>query len=150
MISRRQGCGSEGDVETSTGDSGLDDSGGNTSGGLLDDIKSFVDCQEQDCEIDEPFARRLYADPSPLVEQGTRLVYDSKLRRHVLSNVEPRSLAHALGLRTGDVLESVDGTIIDDLDAALKVYVQLGDATAVEVRVKRGTRWLDFTYTFVR
>jgi hypothetical protein len=144
-----EGCGSEGGSESSTGDSGLDDTSGNTSGGVLGDIESFVDCQGQDCEIDEAFARRLYADPSPLLDQGTRLVYDSKLRRHVLSNVEPMSLAHALGLRTGDTLESVDEMIIHDLDSALQVYVQLGDATAVDVRVKRGTRWLDFTYTFV-
>lgn len=144
-----EGCGDEGDVETSTGDSGLDDTGGHTSGGVLEDIDSFVACYEQDCEIDEGFARRLYADPSPLIDQGTRLVYDSKLQRHVLHNVEPDSLAHALGLHTGDVLDSVDETVIDDLDAALRAYGELRDATVVVIRVKRGTRWLDFTYTFV-
>ena len=143
-----EGCDSGGDSQTSMGDSGLDDTGEDTSGGVLGDIDSFVDCQGQDCEIDEGFARRLYADPSPLLDQGTRLVYDSKLRRHVLSNVEPGSLVHALGLRTGDVLESVDEMIIHDLDSALQVYVQLGDATVVDVRVERGARWLDFTYTF--
>jgi hypothetical protein len=144
-----EGCESEDDFETSTGDSRVDDTTGDTSGGILADIDSFVDCQEQDCEIDEAFARGLYADPSPLLDQGTRLVHDSKLQRHVLSNVEPGSLAHELGLRTGDVLESVDKVIIHDLDSALQVYMQLGDATAVDVRVKRGSRWLDFTYTFV-
>lgn len=144
-----EGCDSGGDPETSTGDSGLDDTSGNTSGGVLGDIDSFVDCQAQDCEIDEAFARHLYADPSPLIDQGTRMIYDSRLGRHVLSNVERGSLVYALGLRTGDVLESVDETIIHDLDSALQVYEQLGDATAIDVRVKRGTRWLDFTYTFV-
>lgn len=144
-----EGCDAENDPEASTGDTGLDDTSGDTSGGVLEDLESFIDCQAQDCEIDEAFARRLYADPSPLLAQGTRLVYDSQLRRHVLSNVEPGSLAHTLGLRTGDVLESVDETIIHDLDSALKTYVQLGDASAFAVRVKRGTRWLDFTYTFV-
>lgn len=144
-----EGCGSEDDSETSTGGSGADDTSGDTSGGVLADIETFVDCQEQDCEIDEAFARRLYTDPSPLLDQGTRLVYDAKLQRHVVSNVQPRSLAHALGLRSGDVLESVDEVIVHDLDSALKVYVQLGDATAIVVRVKRGARWLDFTYTFV-
>lgn len=150
-----EGCDSGDDPEMSTGAPGQDDTsgnsstGGNTSGGVLEDIESFIDCQGQDCEIDEAFARQLYADPSPLLDQRTRLVYDSKLRRHVLSNVEPRTLAHALGLRSGDVLESVDEMIIHDLDSALQAYVQLGEATAFEVRVKRGTRWLDFTYTFV-
>jgi hypothetical protein len=31
----------------------------------------------------------------------------------------------------------------------LQAYVRVADATAVDVRVKRGRRWLDFTYTFV-
>jgi len=50
---------------------------------------------------------------------------------------------------SGDMLESVDEMIIHDLDSALQAYLQLGDATAVAIRVKRRTRWLDFTYTFV-
>jgi hypothetical protein len=144
-----EACASEGDADTGTGESGLDDTSGDTSGGVLVDIDAFVDCEGQDCEIDEAFARRLHADPSPLLHQRARLVYHTKLRRHVLDGVEPDSLAHALGLRTGDRLESVDGMIIHDLDSALRAYAQLGDANALEVRVKRGSRWLDFTYTFV-
>lgn len=141
--------GSDADTSTDSGDSGVDETGSHTSGGVLADMDEFISCDGQDCEIDELFARRLYADPSPLLEQGTQLVYQTKLRRHVLNGVEPGSLAHALGLRTGDQLESVDGTIIHDLDSALQVYARLGDTTALAVRVKRGTRWMDFTYTFV-
>ena len=145
-----EGCESEGDPETSTGDSGLDETGSETSGGILGDIDAFVDCQALKCEIDEAFARSLYVDPSPLLDQGTRFVYDARLERHVLHDVERGSLAHALGLRTGDLLESVDGMTIHDLDSALRAYVQLAAATTMNVRVKRGSQWLDFTYTFVR
>lgn len=60
------------------------------------------------------------------------------------------SLAHALDLRTGDQLESVDDMVIQDLGSALQAYARLGDATKLEVRVKRGSQWLDFTYSFVR
>ncbi len=144
-----EGCASEGDGDTGMGDSGLDDTSGDTSGGILDDIDAFVACDEQHCEVDEAFARRIYADPSPLVAQRTRLVYQTKSQRHVFHGVDPGSLAHALGLRTGDLLESVDGIIVRDLDSALRAYTQLADATTVEVRVKRGTQWLDFTYTVV-
>jgi hypothetical protein len=148
--SGEEDCASEGDADggSGTGDSGLDDTGGDTTGGLLGDVEAFVDCDARDCEIDEAFARRLYADPSSLVGQGTELVYHPKLQRHVLAGVEPGSLAYALGLRTGDRLESIDGMIIHDLDSALQAYVRLGDAAALDVRVKRGTQWLDFTYTF--
>jgi hypothetical protein len=113
------------------------------------DVDAFVTCDSRDCEIDEVFARRLYTDPSPIVSQGARLVYEAKLRRHVLYGIERGSLVHALGLRNGDQLESIDGMIIHDLDSALRAYARFGDATDLEVRVRRGTQWLDFTYTFV-
>jgi hypothetical protein len=139
----------ETDSETGSSDSGLDETGSGTSGGGVLDIDEVVDCIGQSCEIDEAFARSLYLDPSPLLDQPARLVYHPKLRRHVLNDVEPGSLAHALGLRTDDQLESIDGITIDDLDSAMQAYVELGDATTLDVRIKRGTRWLDFTYTFV-
>jgi hypothetical protein len=144
-----EGCASEGDVESDTGDSGLDGTSSDTSGGILSDIDAFVACDGRDCEIDEAFARRLYADPSALLGQSARLVYHPKLQRHVLHDVDPGSLGHTLGLRTGDQLESIDGIVIHDLDSALQAYAQLADATALKLRVKRGTQWLDFTYTFV-
>jgi hypothetical protein len=143
------GCDSEGGPETTVGESGVDETGSGTSGGGLLDTDMLIACDGQSCAIDEAFARRLYADPSPLVEQGAQLVYDSKRRRHVLHGAEPGSLVHALGLRNRDQLESIDDMIIDDLESALRAYTQSADAAALDVRVKRGTQWLDFTYTFV-
>jgi hypothetical protein len=144
-----EGCGSEGNAETGTSESGLDDTGSDTSGGMLLDSEAFVICEGRDCEIDAAFARRLYFDPSPLLAERTRLVYEAETQRHVLSSVEPGSLAHTLGLRTGDRLEAIDGMIIHDLDSALQAYARLHDATTFEVRVQRGSRWLDFHYTIV-
>jgi hypothetical protein len=135
--------------ETSAGDSGADETGSDESGEGLLDIDAFVACERQDCEIDEAFARRLYSDPSPIVDQGARLVFDEKRKRHVFDHVEPGTLAYALGLRTGDRLESVNGAIIHDLQSALDAYARLGNESVLEVRLQRGTRWLDFTYTFV-
>lgn len=143
------GCGSGDESDTSSGESGVDHTGGETSGGVVLDVDAFVSCDGHECEIEESFARDLRADPSPLVEQGTTLVHDPKARRLVLHGVEPGSLAHALGLRSGDRLESVSGIVIDDLGSALRAYEALEHETTLHVRVKRGTQWLDFTYTFV-
>jgi hypothetical protein len=143
------GCGAEDVTETGMGGSGVDDTGSDTSGAVLGDLDSFIACEALGCEIDETFARRLRADPSPLLDQPARLVYHAERQRHVFDGVEPGSLAHALGFRSGDVLESVEGIVIRDLDSALRAYLELGDATAIEVKVKRGSQWLDFTYTFV-
>lgn len=153
-------CDSEGTTEASTDESGPNDTsddttgddttGSDTSGGVTLELDGFVSCEGRRCEIDETFARGLHADPSPLLDQATRLVHDPELQRHVLHRVEPGSLAHALGLRSGDQLESVAGMVIHDLDSALRAYSQLGSATTLDVRVRRGSRWLDFEYVFVQ
>ncbi|MCA9709728.1 MAG: hypothetical protein KDK70_28070 [Myxococcales bacterium] len=141
-------CESEGDAETDADDS-ADTTDGDTTGGVMLDFDGLVSCDGPTCEIDEVFARSLYADPSPLLGQRTRLVYDTKTKRHVVQGVEPDSLAHALGLRNGDRLESVGGITIHDLDSALQAHAQLGHETTLHVRVKRGTQWLDLSYLFV-
>lgn len=145
-------CDSEGDAETTDGgDSGLDETGSSDeSGEAALDVDALVHCDGRTCTIDETFARSLYVDISPIVDQGTLLVYDEEHHRHVFTRVEPGTLAHALGLRTGDRLESVNGLSIRDLDSALDAYVRLGREPALAVRVKRGSQWLDFKYTFGR
>jgi len=135
--------------ETSVGEPGTDDTSSDESGEGLLDIDAFVMCDMQDCEIDEAFARRLYADPSPIVDQGTRLIFDVKRARHVFDRVERGTLAYALGFRTGDRLESINGFVIHDLQSALDAYVRLANEPLLEVRVQRGSRWFDFTFTFV-
>lgn len=142
-------CESEGDVDPSADESTGDTTGGDTTGGVMLDFDGLVFCDGQQCEIDEAFARSLYADPSPLLGQRTRLVYDAKIKRHILRGVTSDSLAYTLGLRDGDRLESVGGLVIHDLDSALRAYVQLGHETVLDVRVQRDTQWLDFTYSFV-
>lgn len=143
-----EGCDS-GSVETGEGESGLDETGSDTSGGEMLDIEGLIVCDEHWCEIDEGLARELYADPATLLDQGARLVYHDETRRHVVRGVASGSVAFALGLRDGDWLESVDGMVIHDFESALQAYLRLRDADALEVRVRRGSQWLDFTYTFV-
>ena len=137
-------CEMTGPLDTS-GDSGLD-----TSGGVSElDAELFVGCEGRVCEIDRSFARMLYNDPELLLAESARLYYDATTRRHVFIDVEPGSVAYTLGIRNGDQLESVDGRVIDGLDAALHVYVQSGSLPDLGVRVRRGTRWLDFDFSFV-
>ena len=128
------------------------DPGGPSETGGEDGPLNPVDdifCSGTDCEIDEGFATSLWLDPSPLADEGTRLIYDPSLARFVFDAVGNDTVADQLGFRDGDVLESVNGIIIDDLDAALGVYAQSGTADALRVRVARSSRWIDFNFTFV-
>ena len=61
----------------------------------------------------------------------------------------PGSVAHALGLRDGDVLEQINGSTIDDLGSALQAYVDNQGVDTLEVRVLRGEQWVDFDYSLV-
>ncbi len=141
--------GSECEPEEGGETSDTDDSGEESTGGFLDP-SSVIHCEGQSCEIDESFAWALYSDPSLLIRQSTALVYDTKRRRHIFIGVTPGSVAHALGLREGDALERINGLVIADLASALRAYTENSDATVMEVRIERGTQWVDFTYTFVR
>jgi hypothetical protein len=80
--------------------------------------------------------------------KGTRLIYDAASRRFVFSGVRPGTVAHELGLRNGDVLESVNGTIIDDLDSGLSAFAANENATVLRLRISRSDQWIDFTVTF--
>lgn len=134
-----------------TGSGGADSTGDpDSSSGVMGlDAPRFIACEGTTCDVDAAFAKMLYHDPTLLLGESTRLHYDRAARRHVFVDVEPGSVAHTLGLRTGDRLESVDGTVIDGLDAALNVYAHSADQTGLSVRVRREDQWLDFDYSFV-
>ena len=108
---------------------------------------AFIDCAGTTCIIDAEYARTLWDDPSMLADDAV-IVFDPTLSRFVFVRVEPGMIAHELGLRAGDVLEAVDDAVIDDLDAATKVYRASEGAEAVVVRVGRGPRWVDLQLRF--
>ena len=108
---------------------------------------AFIDCAGTTCIIDAEYARTLWDDPSMLADDAV-IVFDPTKSRFVFARVEPGTVAHELGLRAGDVLEAIDDAVIDDLDAATKVYRASEDAEAIVVRVGRGARWLDFQLRF--
>jgi hypothetical protein len=120
---------------------------GATEGGLGAD--GYIDCDGTDCEVDADFAADLYDNPTLLMNESSRLVWNPKVARFVFENVVVDSLPHELGLRAGDRLELVDGLTIDDLDAAFEAYRLAEGKSSITVRIKRGTSWITFTYTFI-
>ncbi len=136
-------CGGSGE----TGGSG--DNGSN--GGGVDGLSSgsYISCLQNDCDIDSAFAEMLWDEPTLLLSESTRLVYDAATARFMFYSVGSGSVADELGFQSGDVLESVGSVVIDDLDTALGVFASSRDAMSIDVRVLRGTQWVDFTFTFV-
>jgi general secretion pathway protein C len=55
--------------------------------------------------------------------------------------IRPRSMVHTLGIRNGDLLNSVDGNAMDSMEAALDAYQTLQDADQFTVEItRRGQR----------
>jgi hypothetical protein len=110
---------------------------------------SYINCSGNICDVDEGFAVMLWMQPSLLLSERTRLVYEPVDQRFEFASISGGTLAAELGFRDGDMLESVNGVIIDDLDAALEVYTTNSAARSLRVRVARGGRWIDFSFNIV-
>jgi hypothetical protein len=129
--------------EPDGGETGSESGGGGNLG-------LYIDCSGDVCDVDESFAAMLWSDPSLLLSESTRLIYQPADRRFVFATISTGTLAAELGFRDGDILDSVNGVIIDDLDTALAVYASNHDARSLRVRVARRGQWIDFTFNFVR
>jgi general secretion pathway protein C len=89
-----------------------------------------------------------------LVGQGTRLkgvrmmpvMKDGQISGMKVSMARKDSLAAAVGLRTGDVIEAVNGTKLTTAEAALAMYGQLETTSMVTVTVQRGGQPVNLEY----
>ncbi|MCA9698474.1 MAG: hypothetical protein KC431_13170 [Myxococcales bacterium] len=113
------------------------------------DVGDAIKCEGVICVVEAGFAQMLWSDPSLLLGDSTRLIYDAEFGHFVFSNVQPDDVAHALGLRTDDVLWSINGLNVDGPEAGLMAYVENEDSESLEVVVLRGGRQVIFRYDSV-
>jgi len=93
-------------------------------------------------EVDRELVRELVGAGASAKVPGVRITpatgKDGKLRGVRISRASKDSLAAGLGLRTGDVIESIDGRAIDSPDALLEAYGRLDSAAQVRLSLSRG------------
>ena len=63
-----------------------------------------------------------------------------------LAGVAPGSIFEQMGIRNGDVLQTVDGQPIQTVDDVVNLYQSLSSADAIAVQVRRGGRIEDIQY----
>ena len=89
------------------------------------------------------------------IQDVSKLMTEIQIRPHMedgvaaglaLSNIKPNSIFRRMGLRNGDVLKSVDGSEIQTVDDALKLYENLKTASEVSVRIQRRGRERNISY----
>jgi general secretion pathway protein C len=68
----------------------------------------------------------------------------------LVRNIQPNSLYGKLGLRTGDVIKSVNGQPINTAEDAMKVYQQISSISSVQLEVTRAGRNEMLNYHFAQ
>jgi general secretion pathway protein C len=63
-----------------------------------------------------------------------------------LTGVRPDSIFRKMGIRSGDVLQSVDGEEIRSVDDVVNLYQQIGSSNEVSLQIKRRGRVQDITF----
>lgn len=68
----------------------------------------------------------------------------------LVRQIQPNSLYGKLGLRTGDIIKSVNGQALNTAEDAMKLYQQLSTINSVQIEVMRGGRSESLNYQFVQ
>lgn len=101
-------------------------------------------------EVDRQLIRDLVGGGATAKLPGVRVMpatgKDGTLRGVRISQARKDSLAVGLGLRTGDVIEAIDGKALDSPDVLLAAYGELERAAAARVSISRGGKPLEIEY----
>ena len=73
-------------------------------------------------------------DLSNLMKQATIKPHDQGIQ---ISNIRPRSIFRRMGLRSGDVITSVDGNELTSVDDGLQLYDSLKSSSSLTVDILR-------------
>ncbi len=74
----------------------------------------------------------------PGVRVTPALTKDGKLQGVRVARSARDSLAAGVGLRTGDIIQAIDGTALDSTDAVLEMYGRLDSTSVARVSILRG------------
>ncbi|MCC6620244.1 MAG: hypothetical protein IT385_03265 [Deltaproteobacteria bacterium] len=102
-----------------------------------------------DYTLDRKMIDKQLADISKL-QQEARVVphyQDNQYQGFKLVGVRPGSLYRALGIRSGDIVKSVNGTPIDSPTKALELFEQLKKSSNIAVEIERRGQPKTLSYT---
>jgi len=109
-------------------------------GGLLAEVKSkIVRVSDTEFDIDRSVVDKILENQAELMN-ATRLAPDTKDGKVLgirLFGIKPDSLLGALGLQSGDRLESINGFNMGSPEKALEAYARLRTASQLDVVVNR-------------
>ena len=137
----------DGDTHATEGMASFEDGGGADAGDGADETASepvwepseyaFYDSTNDVYIINESFVDAVRADPSLLLLDGVTLM-ETGTGGFEFRSVSTGSLMYLLGLRTGDIPQTVNGHYVSHMGQVLAALSAVENATALTVRIKRG------------
>jgi hypothetical protein len=124
--------------------------GGQMCEALIDPVvpNAFISCVAPgNCDLDEDVVHDLWYAPAPrLGEDGYARFKSGGLKLYSISSTD---IVYKLGLRTGDIVLSVNGDTLSTLPAVVYAILSNFSDTSFNVSVKRGTATLTYHYDLV-
>lgn len=102
----------------------------------IDGAKDAIDCENHRCSVDRAFVDKLLANPAKLTRQA-KVRPRKNNPGFKLYRIRRGSVPHLLGIRSGDVLMSVNGRELDSIDDAMGTYQKLRNASRLELTLDR-------------
>ncbi len=110
----------------------------------IDGAADAIKCDGNSCTVERKFINQLLANPAALATQAAARPYTRDvLSGFQLSRVRKGTIPRMMGMRSGDVVTSINGQPLETLDGAMKLYAKLRNAshlTVDYVRNRTGTR----------
>lgn len=128
---------------------------GGVSSRVIDGAAEGIHCSgaetsKIECRFDRALLDELLADPS-IVSKQARVVpsmRDGKTEGFKLYGVRPGSVPKLLGFKNGDLVESVNGEVLNSVDQALSLYTKFRDTTTLKLGLVRKGAPLTMTIEF--
>ena len=127
-----------------------DTGGGPMCEALVDPVvpNDFITCVAQgNCDIDEGVVQDLVYAPKPFLDEaGYAKIESTGLK---LYSVATTDIIYKMGLRTGDIVLSVNGDTLNTLPRVLYALLHNAGATSFNVSVKRSVNTLSYHYDLI-
>jgi general secretion pathway protein C len=104
----------------------------------IEGASDAIKCNGMSCTVDRGLITKLMANPALLAKQGNARPYSrSGLEGFRLSHVRKGTLPNLLGMRTGDVVTSINGQSLESVDGAMAMYTKLRSASHLSIGFTR-------------
>lgn len=107
----------------------------------IDGASDAIKCNGDSCTVERKFVEQLIAQPSLLLKQGAARHYEKAgLAGMRLSRVRRGTIPKLLGLKSGDLITSINGQSLASMDNAMGLYAKLRHAKHLDVEYTRNIR----------